>query len=184
MEVPDGRPPLAGIADAVGSPTPRARLDAVDLRLLELLAADSRVSQRALARQLHMSPPAIGERVARLERAGVIRSYTVDIDWAALGYGTRVYLAVTASTDRAPILHALHAVPEVEGVAVVTGSMDLLARVRVRDHDHLRKLLFERVWTIKGVERTETFLCLAEMPAKDFAGELLADMEKELEGGT
>lgn len=174
------RTPLAGIADAVGTPTPRAKLDDIDVRLLALLSADSRVSQRALARELHMSPPAIGERLARLERAGVIRGYTVDIDWDALGFGTGVYLAVTASTDRGEILSALHAIPEVEGVAVVTGSMDLLARVRVRDHEHLRQLLFERVWTIEGVERTETFLCLAEMPSKDFAGGLIAT----LEGGT
>ncbi len=152
----------------------------MDVALLELLAADARVSQRALARHLHMSPPAIGERIARLERAGVIRGYRVDIDWAALGYGTGVYLAVSASSDRGAILEAMHAIPEVEGIGVVTGSMDLLARVRVRDHEHLRQLLFERVWTIGGVERTETFLCLAEMPAKDFAGELLATLEEHL----
>lgn len=176
---PGASAPLAGIAEAVGQPTPRARLDPIDVRLLGLLAADARVSQRALARELHMSPPAIGERIARLERAGVIRGYTVDVDWTALGYGTRVYLAVTANTDRGRILSALHAIPEVEGIAVVTGSMDLLARVRVRDHEHLRQLLFERVWTIDGVERTETYLCLAEMPAKDFAGELLATMIDE-----
>lgn len=172
---------MAGIAHAVGTPTPPARLDPVDVRLLGLLAADARVSQRALARELHMSPPAIGERIARLERAGVIRGYTVEVDWTALGYGTGVYLTVTANTDRGGILSALYAIPEVEGIAVVTGSMDLLARLRVRDHEHLRQLLFERVWTIEGVERTETFLCLAEMPAKDFTGELLATMSDEEE---
>jgi DNA-binding Lrp family transcriptional regulator len=43
-----------------------------------------------------MSPPAIADRLARLERAGVIRGYRVDIDWAALGYPVVVYLAVTA----------------------------------------------------------------------------------------
>lgn len=161
----------------MGRPTPPARLDGVDLRLLSLLAADARVSQRSLARELHMSPPAIGERIARLERAGVIRGYTVEIDWAALGYGTPVYLAVTASTDQAALVSALHEIPEVQDIAVVTGSMDLLARVRVRDHAHLRELLFERIWQIGGVVRTETFLCLAEMPAKDFAGGLLAAME-------
>jgi len=168
---------LAGIANAVGQPTPLARLDPTDIRILGLLAADARLSQRALGRELHMSPPAVGERMARLERDGVIRGYTVDIDWTALGYGTVVYLSVTASTDRGSILSALHAIPEVQGIAVVTGSMDLLARVRVRDHEHLRQLLFKRVWAIEGVERTETFLCLAEMPAKDFARELLATME-------
>jgi Lrp/AsnC family leucine-responsive transcriptional regulator len=175
----DGRRPLAGIAEAVGTPTPRAKLDPIDVKILSLLAADSRTSQRALARELHMSPPAIGERLARLERVGVIRGYTLDVDWSAVGFGTGVYLAVTAGTDQGDILTALHAIPEVQSVAVVTGSMDLLARVRVRDHEHLRRLLFERVWTIEGVERTETFLCLAEMPAKQAAAGLLAMLEQE-----
>lgn len=169
--------PLSGLAGVVARPSPPARLDVVDLRLLQLLVADARISQRALARQLGMSPPAIGERIARLERAGVIRGYTVDLDWSALGYTTQVHLAVTANTDRASILTALHAIPEVEDIAVVTGSMDLLARVRVRDHAHLRELLFERIWRIGGVERTETFLSLAQMPSKDFAGSLLSTMD-------
>lgn len=173
----DASAPLSGLAEVMAKPSSPVRLDAVDVRLLRLLVADARVSQRALARELHMSPPAIGERIARLERAGVIRGYTVDLDWSALGFTTQVYLAVTANTERASILTQLHAIPEVEDIAVVTGSMDLLARVRVRDHNHLRELLFERIWRIGGVERTETFLALAEMPAKDFAGNLLAAME-------
>lgn len=168
--------PLSGLASVVGTPTPPARLDAVDLRLLALLAADARVSQRALARELRMSPPAIGDRISRLERQGVIRGYTVQLDWSALGLGTQVYLAVTASADQGPVLAALNEIPEVLDVAVVTGSMDLLARLRVRDHSHLRQVLFDQIWQIGGVERTETFLCLAEMPAKDYAGGLLAAM--------
>ena len=43
-----------------------------------------------------MSPPAVADRLARLERAGAIRGYRVEIDWAALGYPVVVYLAVTA----------------------------------------------------------------------------------------
>lgn len=171
--------PLSGLAEVMAKPSPPVRLDAIDLRLLRLLVADARISQRALAREMHMSPPAIGERIARLERSGVVRGYTVDIDWGALGFATQVYLAVTANTDRASILTALHEIPEVEDLAVVTGSMDLLARVRVRDHAHLRQLLFERIWRIDGVERTETFLSLAEMPAKDYAGGLLAAMDDD-----
>ena len=84
-----GSSPLAGLLE-VSAPYPSevAHLDDVDRRLLSLLAADARVSQRKLARELHMSPPAVGERIARLERAGVIRGYTVSIGWASLGYVT------------------------------------------------------------------------------------------------
>jgi Lrp/AsnC family transcriptional regulator, leucine-responsive regulatory protein len=163
------RTPLWGLLE-VTTPLPQepASLDEVDRRLLALLAADSRASQRKLARDLHMSPPAVGERIARLERVGVIRGYTVRIDWTALGY-ENVVLAVTAQpgADQAAVLQALGRLPEVEEVIVVTGSMDMLARLRVRDHAHLRQVLLSEIWRIEGVQRTETFVGLAEMPAKE-----------------
>jgi DNA-binding Lrp family transcriptional regulator len=156
------------------APTEPVVLDAIDRQLLALLARDSRVSQRRLSRELRMSPPAIGERIARLERLGVIRGYTVSIDWSALGYVT-CYLAVSAmqGAEQGPVMAALHQLPEVEEVIVITGSLDMLARVRVSDHAHLRRLLLEHVWQIDGVQRTETFLSLAEMPAKDITARLL-----------
>ncbi len=172
--------PLSGLADVAPRPRRSVRLDDVDRRLLALLAADARVSQRGLARELRMSPPAIGERIARLERAGVIRGYRVDVDWSALGYVTG-YLAVTAiqGADQSDIMRALHQLPEVQEIAVITGSMDMLARVRVRDYTHLRQFLLEGVWQMPGIQRTETFLSLAEMPSKDFSVDLLGSDEPE-----
>jgi Lrp/AsnC family leucine-responsive transcriptional regulator len=173
--------PLAGLADVASRPVSTARLDDTDRRILALLAQDARLSQRALARELRMSPPAIGERLARLERAGVIRGYRVDIDWAALGYVTG-YLAVTAmqGADQSEIMRALHQLPEVQDIAVITGSMDMLARLRVRDYAHLRQFLLERVWQMPGVQRTETFLSLAEMPSKESSVDLLAPDEDDV----
>lgn len=166
--------PLSGLADVAIVPRTPVPLDDVDRRLLTLLAQDARVSQRGLARELRMSPPAIGERIARLERAGVIRGYRVDVDWSALGYVTG-YLAVTAiqGADQSEIMRALHQLPEVRDVSVITGSMDMLARIRVRDYTHLRRFLLEGVWQMPGIQRTETFLSLAEMPSKELGVELL-----------
>jgi Lrp/AsnC family transcriptional regulator, leucine-responsive regulatory protein len=159
--------PLAGLARLAGAVGEPVDLDATDRRLLALLSADSRLSQRALARQLRMSPPAIGERIARLERLGVIRGYTVSIGWAALGYVT-CYIAIVAvqGADQGLIMSALEQVPEIEDVSVITGSLDMIARMRVRDHAHLRNLLLNEIWQITGVQRTETFLSLAELATR------------------
>jgi Lrp/AsnC family transcriptional regulator for asnA, asnC and gidA len=158
-------------------------LDAVDLDLLRLLATDARMSQRRLARDLGMSPPAVGERIARLERSGVIRSYSVDIGWAEAGYPVTVYLTITAvqGHPQGPVIEALRALPEVTDITVVTGAIDLLARLLVRDHNHLRELLLERVWQIPGVQRTETLLTLAEMQPKSFATQLIDSMRSALD---
>jgi Lrp/AsnC family leucine-responsive transcriptional regulator len=169
------RRPLSSLADVAPATHATVSLDAIDRQLLTLLSHDARLSQRRLARELRMSPPAIGERIARLERAGVIRGYRVSIDWAVLGYVT-CYLAVTAvqDADQGHVMAALYALPEVEDVTVITGSLDMLVRLRVRDHGHLRQFLLEHAWQIDGVQRTETFLSLAELPGKELALTLLA----------
>jgi Lrp/AsnC family leucine-responsive transcriptional regulator len=175
---PEAAGPLAGLSGVVSSPLPAAPLDHTDLRLLALLAADSRTSQRKLGRELNMSAPAVGVRIARLERAGVIQGYTVRVDWPAAGYPLHAYLSITASANLGGVLQALHGIPEVEDVAVVAGSMDLLARIRLRDHSHLKALMFDHVWQIAGVQRTETFLSLGEMPAKEFTRLLIEQQER------
>src|ERR1700689_2197833 len=125
--------PLAKLAEVSPPPTPEVEVDDFDLALLRARASDSRQSQRALARQIEMSPPAVADRLARLERAGVIRGYRADIDWAALGYPVNVYLAVTAGPgiDLSDIIRAIREVPEAADMSVVTGSLDLLVRLRV-----------------------------------------------------
>lgn len=96
----------------------------------------------------------------------------------ALGYGVRVYLSVTAGDgfDVAEIMLSLWAIAEVEDVSIVTGSMDMVVRLRVRDHAHLRALLLDKVWQIPGMQRTETHIAMAEMPAKDYPSALLDKM--------
>src|SRR5499433_3556459 len=167
--------PLAKLAEIAGPAAPPADLDDLDLALLRALAQDARQSQRALARRIEMSPPAVADRLARLERSGAIRGYRVDIDWAALGYPVVVYLAVTAGPgmDLSEIIRAIRAMPEAQDMSVVTGGLDLLVRLRVRDHAHLRELLLAEIFQIKGVQRTETFLSLADVEPDNFAAGML-----------
>ncbi|HEX3786416.1 MAG TPA: Lrp/AsnC family transcriptional regulator [Pseudonocardiaceae bacterium] len=178
----DGRPtevkPLGSIGGYAAVPSEPAALDTIDLRLLLLLSENARISQRSLARELGMSAPAVADRLARLDRQGVIQGYGVRLNWSALGYPTIVYLTVTAvqGHEQGTIMERLAALPEVEEVMLVTGNFDMLVRVRVRDHTHLRDLLINNVWQIEGIQRTETSLSIAEMKPKNTARELLADM--------
>jgi DNA-binding Lrp family transcriptional regulator len=172
--------PLARLAEVASRSTPKAEVDDLDLTLLRALAVDARQSQRALARAVGMSPPAVADRLARLERAGAIRGYRVDIDWAALGYPVVVYLAVTAGPgmDLSQIIRTIRALPEAQDMSVVTGGLDLLVRFRVRDHAHLRDLLLATIFQIPGVQRTETFLSLADTEPDNFAVALLDQMSE------
>jgi Lrp/AsnC family transcriptional regulator, leucine-responsive regulatory protein len=172
--------PLARLAEVATPATPKIEVDDLDIALLRALSIDARQSQRALARAVGMSPPAVADRLARLERAGAIRGYRADIDWAALGSPVVVYLAVTAGPgmDLSGIIRAIRELPEAEHMSVVTGGMDLLVRLRVRDHGHLRDLLLSNIFQIPGVQRTETFLSLADAEPENFAAALLDQMTR------
>jgi Lrp/AsnC family transcriptional regulator for asnA, asnC and gidA len=175
--------PLAGVRSVASPSAAPVSLDATDLALLRLLASDARISQRQLAQRLGVSAPTVADRMARLERNGVIRSYGVDVNWDSIGYGLKVYLSVTAASgfDVGDIMRRLWAIAEVEDVTLVTGRLDLIAHLRVRDHAHLRGLLLDEIWTIPGMAGTETLIGMAEMPAKAFATGLIESMERRVE---
>jgi DNA-binding Lrp family transcriptional regulator len=165
-----------------------AELDAIDLEILRLLAADARLSQRELARRVSMSPPAVADRVARLERSGVIRGYHAEIDRERLGYPLVAIIGVEAvqGVEQANLLKSLRAMPEVEDVHLITGPRDLLVRLRVRDHSHLKECLFNGIWPLEGVQRTETFVVMGEMEPKLFDAELLGsfrEVDERAKGG-
>ena len=168
--------PLGSLADSTAIRSLPVRLDDIDRRILVLLSEDSRRSKRALARLLEMSAPAIGDRIARMERLGVIRGYGVQLGWSAAGFPMTVYLTITAvpGFQQGLMVEKLWRLPELEELMVVTGATDLLARLRVRDDGHLRELLMDRIWRIEGVQRTETSLAIAELEPKNVVGELLS----------
>jgi Lrp/AsnC family leucine-responsive transcriptional regulator len=170
--------PLRTVRDHAVAPSRPRALDAVDLQLLLLLARDARLSQRSLARELGMSAPAIAERIARLERQGVINGYGVRLDYGTLGYQTTVYLTITAMQgyQQGVIMDELAALAEVDEVRLMTGAFDMLVRLRVRDDSHLRELLMNKIWQIEGIQRTETSITIAEMKPKNTAEELLSEM--------
>jgi Lrp/AsnC family transcriptional regulator, leucine-responsive regulatory protein len=151
------------------------RLDETDVRILEYLAEDARLSQRAIARAVGMSPPAVADRISRLETLGVIQGYRAQIDYALLGRTLTVVVGITSerSDNQRELAQKVLAIPEVEGVDLVTGEDDLRVRLRVRDQPHLNEVYFERLLTLPGIRHTETTLVLYGFTPDNFAKQVL-----------
>ena len=140
-----------------------SRLDAIDVRILELLVADARLSTRAIAREVGMSPGAISDRVARLERDGVITGYHAMLDATVLGFPIVALIGLEVEHGKGPfsaMIDQLMEVPSVRKVQVVTGEWDLLLEVAVRDHEELRKVLLGDIWSIPGFRHSQTMMLL------------------------
>lgn len=137
-------------------------VDATDRRLLELLIEDPRLSNRGLARAIGMSPSSVGDRLDRLQKRGIIRGFTTDVDPAALGYGLEVVVAIQLRQGK-PVrdtVESLRAIPEVRTVQLVTGRWDLLLTFLVRDQLHLREILLGDVWAVADFQHSESMIIL------------------------
>ncbi|HEY7594760.1 MAG TPA: Lrp/AsnC family transcriptional regulator [Actinophytocola sp.] len=154
------------------------RLDETDVQILEYLSGDARLSQRAIARAVGMSPPAVADRIGRLESLGVIRGYRAELDYALLGRSLTVVVGIASerSDNQRELARKVVQIPEVEAVDLVTGKDDLQVRLRVRDQDHLNEVYFERLLALPGIRHTETALVLYAYTPDNFAKRVLTSL--------
>lgn len=166
------------IRDVVAKDVKPPPLDDVDLALLRELVADARVSQRQLAVKLGISAPTVSERMARLERNGVVTGYTAQVDLAAIGYPQTVHLGLEGvAREQVPVLmQQLSAIEEIESVSLITGQWDLIVRLRTRDYTHFRSVLMDKVWAVPGMSSMVTMMTIAETPTKNVAQGILDTM--------
>ncbi|MEO6280590.1 Lrp/AsnC family transcriptional regulator [Roseateles sp.] len=115
-------------------------LDHHDHRILAELQADARLTMAELGRRVHLSQPAVSERVRKLEDAGVIRGYRAVVDAGQLGYAIRAVIRIEAM-DESLMLHALDTSPEVMTAYDVTGEDSWILEIAVRDVAHLKAVL-------------------------------------------
>lgn len=117
-------------------------LDDIGWRILAALQADGRVSFAELGRRVHLSTPAVAERVRKMEDAGIIAGYHARIDFAAVGLPIRAIVRVKTnrlSYERAKTLVAR--TPEAVACHHLTGADDLIIEVAVRSVAHLEDVL-------------------------------------------
>jgi len=111
-------------------------LDAYDTKILSTLQADARISMAELGRRVHLSQPAVTERVRKLESAGVISGYRATVNLAALGYGIRALVRV-GRTDYQRMVHLVQNLPEVVNAWNITGEDSWALEIAVADVAHL-----------------------------------------------
>jgi Lrp/AsnC family leucine-responsive transcriptional regulator len=133
-----------------------ADLDRTDLLLLAELQRDGRVPNAELAERVHLSPSACLRRVQRLERDGVIAGYRAQLDPERLGLGLQAFVRVQLRQHDPQTVEAFaRSVDEWDEVVTcnaLTGDMDYLLQVMVRDLDHFSRFLLDRLLGQAGVE--------------------------------
>ena len=115
-------------------------LDAYDRKILALLQENARLSMSEIGRRIHLTSPAVAERVKRLEEANVIQGFSARLNLRALGYSFEAFINIVVDSHDALDAWAL-AHPEVLALHATTGSHCALLRVAVREPEHLQALI-------------------------------------------
>lgn len=111
-------------------------IDAYDTRILAELQRDARITMAELGRQVHLSQPAVTERVRKLEMAGFIKGYRAVVDYQRLGYGIRGIVRV-GRAEYARVVKLIEQTPEVVNAFNVTGEDSWILEIAVIDVEHL-----------------------------------------------
>ncbi|MFG1710738.1 Lrp/AsnC family transcriptional regulator [Nonomuraea sp. M3C6] len=141
----------------------------MDREIIRLVSTQGRISHEEIARRVHVSRPAVHERVKRLERDGVIRGYRAVVDWSAVDLGLCAFVSVQADHDQlATVIGRLFEVSTPEAVVEechrVTGQWCALLKVRAASSLGLQQLL-DAIVSIEGVRQVVTTIVLSSVEA-------------------
>lgn len=151
-----------------GLPTePVRELDRVDRQLLALLQADGRLTAAELARQVNLTLTPCIERIRRLERDGYIEGYFTKLSAKRLGYNMLAFTEVTLDHATPDVFErfkqTVQSVDEIVECCMVAGGFDYLVKTRVRDLEEYRRVLGDKITSVRGVRHTQTYFVLEEV---------------------
>ena len=116
--------------------------DITNRRILEELQGDGRISLAELGRRVGLSPPAVAERVQRLERDGVITGYHATVNPRALGYALTTVIRIRPAPRQIPkVAELARETPEIVECHRITGEDCFFMKAHVRSIEHLEELI-------------------------------------------
>jgi len=137
-------------------------LDELDLKLLQALQRNARSTFAELGAVVGLKPPAVHDRVKRLENKGYLRGYAALLDGKRLGLELTAFISCFTSPETSydSFTEAVSALPEVLEVHSVAGEESFICKVMTRSTPHLDELL-TKLKSIPGMARTKTTIVLS-----------------------
>ncbi|MCM1449054.1 MAG: Lrp/AsnC ligand binding domain-containing protein [Clostridiales bacterium] len=142
----------------------RPQLDALDIKILQLLLENARRPFLEIARECKVSGAAVHQRVSRLQSIGVIEGSELNISPSSLGYDTCSYVGFFLKDPSRlnEVIERLKNVPEVVECHFTTGRYDLFIKIYARNNDHLLHIIQDKLLCL-GLARTESLISFKEI---------------------
>jgi Lrp/AsnC family leucine-responsive transcriptional regulator len=144
-----------------------ANIDRIDLKILNVLQQDGRISNLKLAEAVALSPTAVLARVQRLTRDGYILGYEARLDPIKLGAGMMVFVEVLLDRTTPNVFEAFKAAVQVHSAIMechmVAGGFDYLLKTRMANMQAYRDFAGTVLWQLPGVRETRTYAVMEEV---------------------
>ncbi|HEX6561548.1 MAG TPA: Lrp/AsnC family transcriptional regulator [Nitrososphaera sp.] len=135
-------------------------MDKTDVKILEKLLSDARMSYRRVAEEIGVSPPTVLARVEKLEKGGIVKSYSAMLDHEKLGYDLTAIIDITAAKGKIIELEKQIArFPNVCAVYDITGLTDMVIIAKFKNRKELSNFV-KKDLSLPYVERTNTHVVL------------------------
>jgi len=139
------------------------QLDERDTKILKLLQNDCKTTAREIAKKIGSPITTVYSKIRRMEELGIIKQYRAILDSRKLDRGTAAFILVSfvyrpggreKPLSQRDVAKQIATIPEVQEVHIITGSWDILIKVRTNHVDTLGKLVMDKLRTVEGVENT------------------------------
>ncbi len=142
----------------------KSNLDKLDLQIIHHMMEDAEISYADLGKKLFVSGGTIHVRIKKLQEAGVVKGTKLNVDLKQLGHDVIAFIGIylEKSSLYDAVEKELQKIPEIVRLNYTTGNYSMFAEVVCKDISQLRFVLHDQLQKIKGIERTETFISLAE----------------------
>jgi len=145
-------------------------IDEKDLKVLDILKYNSKLSTKQISKKLRIPITTIHNRIKKLEKVGVIKGYTVVLDYKKLNKNIMAYILVTITyvlpdgrkVSQENVAKEIKSVGA-EDVMIVTGATDILIKVRAEDIGELNDFIINKLRNVNGVDKTQTLIVLKEI---------------------
>ncbi len=139
-------------------------LDRTDIRILEALQNDGRVTNQNLSDRVNLSPSACLRRVRGLEQAGVIMGYGAELSPAAVGRASNIFIEITLTSQSEGVLdafeRAIAGIPDVMECYLMAGDFDYLVRVAASSAEDYERIHKEHLSRLPGVARIRSMFAM------------------------
>ncbi|MGL4774204.1 MAG: Lrp/AsnC ligand binding domain-containing protein [Clostridium sp.] len=143
---------------------PGLQLDELDLQILDLLIKDCRTPYLEIARICHVSGGTIHVRMKKMEDMGIIKGTRILLNLSKLGYDVCCFVGihVDKTSSFTSVFEEMGKIKEVVELHLITGNYSIFSKVVCKNITDLQDILMNRINTIPGIQRTDTFISLSQ----------------------